>query len=506
MKKQITLFICLLVAIIGNAQSYKVSLDATLNDDYKKMKKGTEVSISRVINNIDFDDYGNLRNKYFLVINTDTVLYDSRIATRFDYRCDNIQDLWDQKIICNVFENLSNDGIQEALRNEMEDEALSFINQQKEYGMVFNDPYLENYIYSLISKIAPKTLIDSRPGNVNLLILENPSMNAGMYSNGTLVINTGLLSALHTEDELVAILAHEIAHFVLDHNIQNVNEAVARKKRAEFWAGIATGLTAVAEGVAAVKSNYYIPGGATLGMAVLSSSIAKQVVDRLGMKYNLEQEKEADKTAIQALEILGYDKNALASALSRMKSVMEQERSNVMYFQSYTHPALVKRINDAGKPVDIQNSDFEKAISFAITSTARMKFEDRRFRQVLPLVEQNIANDVATAEDYILKANCLLALDNDAQSNAEVLEMVNIAKSLDETNINIYKAEILANLRLEKHTIAHDLLTQYVQRLNDIELTMKDIESDRMWDSTHNFITAERDWAKRMAIKVKAMQ
>ena len=506
MKKRITLLLCLLVSIVCNAQSYKVSLDATLNDDYKKMKKGTEVSISRVINNIDFDDYGNLRNKYFLVINKDTVLYDSRITDRFDYRCDDIQDLWDQKIICNVFENLSNDGIQETLRNEMEDEALSFINQQKEYGMVFNDPYLENYIYSLISKIAPKTLIDSRPGNVNLVILENPSMNAGMYSNGTLVINTGLLSALHTEDELVAILAHEIAHFILDHNIQTVNEAIARKKRAEFWAGLATGLTAVAEGVAAVKSNHYIPGGATLGMAILSSSIAKQVVDRLGMKYNLEQEKEADKTAIQALEILGYDKNALASALSRMKGVMEQERSNVMYFQSYTHPALVKRINDAGKPIDIQNSDFEKTISFTITSTARMKFEDRRFRQVLPLVEQNIINGVATAEDYILKANCLLALNNDTQTNTEVLEMVNIAKSLDESNINIYKAEILANLRLEKYTITHDLLSQYVQRLNDFELTMKDIESDRMWDSTHNFITTERDWAKRMAIKVKAMQ
>ena len=307
----------------------------------------------------------------------------------------------------------------------MEDEALSFINKQKEYGLVFNDPYLENYIYSLISKIAPKTLIDSRPGNVNLLILENPAMNASMYSNGTLVINTGLLSALHTEDELVAVLAHEIAHFILDHNIQNVNAAITRKKRAEFWAGLATGLTAVAEGVAAAKSNYYIPGGATLGMAVMSTVIAQQVVDRLGMKYNLEQEEHADMVAIQALEILGYDKNALASALNRMKGVMEQERSHVMYFQSYTHPALVKRIQDAGKPQDLKNSDFEKEISFAVTSTARMKFEDRRFRQVLPLVNQNINNGVATAEDYILKANCLLALYNDAQSNAEVLEMVN---------------------------------------------------------------------------------
>lgn len=506
MKKQITFFIALLIAIISNAQTYKVDLEATLNDDFKKIKEGTHVKISRVIHTLDLDEYENLKNTYSIVIGTDTIPYDDRISSRFDFKYKDIQNLWNQKIICNVFEELESKGIQENLRSEMEEEALSYINKQKEYGMVFNDPYLESYIYSLVSKIAPQTLIDGRPGNVNLLILENPTMNAGMYSNGTLVINTGLLSALHTEDELVAVLAHEIAHFVLDHNIQNVNAAVARKKRAEFWAGLATGLTAIAEGVAAVKSNYYVPGAATLGMAVLSSSIASQIVDRLGMKYNSEQEEEADKTAIQALEILGYDKNALSTALNRMKEIMVQERSNVMYFQSYTHPALVKRILDAGKPQDIENQKFEQEISFAVTSTARMKFEDRRFRQVLPLVDQNIINGVATSEDYILKAHCLLALHNNEQTNMEVLEMINMAKSLDETNINIYKVEILANLRLKKYVISQELLAQYVQKLNELGLSLRDIKSDKTWDSTNQFITTERDWANRMAIKVKAMQ
>ena len=506
MKKQITFLLSIFIAILTNAQTYKVDLEATLNDDYKKMKEGTKVTISQVINNVYLDEYDNLKNEYLFVIGNDTIKYDSRISNRLDFTCNNIQDLWNQKIICNVFDNLEDKGVQKALRSELEDEALSYINKQKEYGMVFNDPYLENYIYSLVSRIAPKTLIDGRPGNVNLLILENPTMNASMYSNGTLVINTGLLSALHTEDELVAILAHEIAHFVLDHNIWNVNAAVARKKKAEFWAALATGLTAVAEGVAAVKSNYYMPGGATLGMAVLSSSIAQQVVDRLGMKYNAEQEIEADNTAVQALEILGYDRNALATALNRMKDIMVQERSNVMYFQSYTHPALMKRILETGRPQDVANQKFEQIISFAVTSTARMKFEDRRFRQVLPLVNQNIANDVATAEDYILKAHSLLALHGDAQTNLEVLEMINIAKSLDETDINIYKAEILANLRAEKYNISQELLEQYLQRLNEMELSLKGIESDRIWENTYQFIVTERDWAKRMAIKLKTMQ
>ena len=388
----------------------------------------------------------------------------------------------------------------------MEEDALDYISRQKEYNMILNDPYLENYIYSLISKIAPIDIVDGRPGNVNILIVDNPTLNAGMYSNGTMVIHTGLLSALHSEDELVAILSHEIAHFVLDHSVQNVNKATARKKRAECWAALATGLTAAAEGVAASKGHYYAPGAATLGMAVLSTTIASQIVERLGMNYNAEQEEEADNIAIKVLEILEYDKNALATALNRMQENMVKERSNMMYFQSFTHPALVDRIRKTGTPQNVIKPEYEKEISFAITSSARLKFEDRRFRQTLPLVETNIKNGVATAEDYILKANCLLALFNDNKSNNEVLSLISKAKAMDESNINHYKAEILGNLRLRKFDVAQQLLQSYISTLNELEMQLKDIESDITWDTNYKFVISERDWANRMLIKVKVMQ
>ena len=506
MKRQILFFISLLFVALSNAQTYNVNLDAVLTGDIKPYKKGASVHISKVIHSIDTNDYGDVEDAYFLVIGKDTIPFSEKVNDRLDLTYYDIQGLWDSKIIYNVLTELEKKGIQNSLRAEMEEEALDYIQRIQDYGVAFNDPYLENYIYGLVSKIAPQTMIDCRPGNINILILDNPSMNAGMYSNGTMLINTGLISALHTEDELVAILAHEIAHFVLDHSVQNVNAAVSRKKRAEFWAAVATGLTAVAEGVAAAKSNYYIPGAATLGMAALSTSVAAQVIDRLGMNYNAKQEEEADKMAVMVLEVLGYDKNALATALNRMKEVMVVERSKAMYFQSYTHPALVKRIFDAGKPQNKSSQAFEQEISFAVTSTARMKFEERRFRQVLPLVNQNIYNGVATSEDYILKANCLLALYNDSQTNTEILEIVETAKSIDPSNINIYKAEILANLRLKKFVESQSLLEQYVQKLNEMEISLKEIESDITWDSNYKFITTERDWAERMLIKVKVMQ
>ena len=507
MRSFLVLLSCLCIGLTASAQAYKVDLDATLLKNFEKIKKGEKVKITSVVHDvIEGKNYNtNLEDVYSIVIGTDTIQVNSKIGDRFNFRYDNVQDLWDEQIICNVLVSLQKKGTQNSLRNEMEEEALDYISKQKEYNMVLNDPYLENYIYSLIAKIAPVDIVDGRPGNVNIVIIDNPTLNAGMYSNGTMVIHTGLLSALHTEDELVAILSHEIAHFVLDHSVQNVNKATSRKKRAEFWAALATGLTAVAEGVAASKSNYYAPGAATLGMAVLSTTIASQIVERLGMNYNAEQEEEADRIAVRVLELLGYDKNALATALNRMQENMVKERSNMMYFQSYTHPALVDRIKKAGIPQNITSPKYEKEVSFAITSSARLKFEDRRFRQTLPLVDTNIKNGVATAEDYILKANCLLALHNDDASNNEVLSLINKAKAIDESNINHYKAEILGNLRLRKFGIAQQLLQNYIVALNEMENHLKDIESDNTWEVNYKFIVSERDWANRMIVKVKVM-
>ena len=501
MRRFLVLLPLFCISMMAGAQVYKVDLDATLVKNFSKFKKGEKVKITNVVH-----DVIQLEDVYSIVIGTDTIPINSKIGDRFNFKYDNIQDLWDELIISNVLVSLQKKGTQNSLRNEMEEEALEYISQQKAYNIVLNDPYLENYIYSLIAKIAPIDIVDGRPGNVNILIIDNPSLNAGMYSNGTMIIHTGLLSALHSEDELVAILSHEIAHFVLDHSVQNVNKASSRKKRAEFWAALATGITAVAEGVAASKSNYYAPGAATLGMAILSSTVATQIVERLGMNYNAEQEEEADRIAIRVLELLGYDKNALATALNRMQENMVKERSNMMYFQSYTHPALVDRIKKTGVPQNITNPEYEKEVSFAITSSARLKYEDRRFRQTLPLVDMNINNGVASAEDYILKANCLLALHNDENSNNEVLSLINKAKAIDESNINIYKAEILGNLRLRKFGVAQQLLQNYISALNDMEVQLKEIESDITWDSNYKFIVSERDWANRMSVKVKVMQ
>lgn len=488
------------------------------------IKARTETSISKeipancVVNinsfTCEFNETSYLIDMHFGLSDGRSFTLSEKKVKNLIFLTEDVQDLWDKYIISDVIPSITNsvttssttpDIYQYSLRQELEVDALRYISIIKENGLEFEDPYLENYLYSLVAKIAPKYMLDGRPSNVNIVIEQNPSANACCFPNGTIVINTGLLSALHTEDELVAILSHEIAHFVLDHAVKNINESVKRQKRAEFWAGLATIATAVTEGVIASNNQYYIPGSATVAVAAMSSIIASNVTEQLGMRYNHLQEKEADKLAKEVLLLLGYNENALATALSRIERIFIEERNLAMNFDSESHPSLIERIKLAGTPSNEVNVQFERIISFATTNTAMLKYNNRRFRQCLPLVNQNINNGVALADDYIIKAQCLLALEDHPETNREILELLSKAKELNANNINIDKVEIISNLRLGNNELAIQMLTEYIEQLSQMDEELSYIYNQDMWAATKQFIISEKQWAQNMIIKIKGM-
>jgi len=508
MKKVIIFSLLTLGLVSAKAQTYELNFDAQVLKNYAIFKKGTSVHIQSMTHEIDDKGVGSgqgeksISDSYTLNTDKGNVTVKEKLEKVLDVDYKNAQTFWDAQIIFNVLEQLSKKGTQQELRAEMEDDALEYINRVQNNGLAFNDPYLESYIYGVISKIAPSVLIDGRPGNVNLLILRNSVANAFMFPNGTLVISTGLISLLHSEDELAAVLAHEIAHFVLDHSVQNYNKIQSRKKRAEFWAGLATVLTGAAEIAAASQNHYYAPGVATIAVAAASSQIAAEVCKRLGMQYTRNQESEADEMAIELMKVLKYDTNALSTALSRIEEVLKKERSVEMYFAS-DHPALVDRIKKAGTPSKNTDKDFEKIISFAVSDAATMKMLDRRFLQAMPLLSQNIENNVGIVDDYIQKANCLLYLRNDANSLAEVASLINEAKRLSINNINLYKTEILYQLRLKKYKDALSLLSSYKQKLSDLMKNENTLPED-VWSYNYRYGYSELLWANNMTDKLRS--
>lgn len=409
-----------------------------------------------------------------------------------------LQDYWDVRNLMSLG-SLSKLNDLYSIRTNMEEDAMSYISSLGQYGLLFEDPYLESYLYSVISKIAPRHRVDGFPFNLSLAIVRDDSMNASVFPNGTILINTGLLANIHTEDELVAVLAHEIGHFASNHSLINFQKAMQRKQRAEAFAAIATAMAATAE-IAAASNGYYADGSLTFGTAILSTAIAADVASNLGLKFNREQEDDADEMAIRALETLGYDKNACATLFARMTEVYNEEGNWAAYYIAEDHPSLKNRIEKCGIPNLKRDAEFEKKVSFAVTNAAITKFNIGRFEQALKFVNQNIDNNVATDDDYLLKACCLLNLNDNSDSNAEALSLIRKAKEINPKNVNIVKTEIIASIRNGLLPETQLLLAKYME---DLENTLVSIDVD---SKRRNYFNEELDWARRMRIKVQALR
>lgn len=502
MRKIFALLVLLLMSLNSFAQDSGSFMTAKTTKKVAGIPENTLLSIngisyrldpinSTLVWNINTAEYGTLTLESF-----------NNKQLPFVFYVDDIQGYWDRLIIKEVIPEYQNaaklyaDPYQYELRRELESEALQFVAWIRDNGMELNDPYLENYLYSLVAKISPKYLLDARTTNVNVIIIQDPSPSASCYPNGTLVINSGLLATIHSEDELVAVLSHEIAHYVLDHHVRNINEIEKNRRRSQIFAGIATLATAVIEGVAAANGNNYMPGVATSAVAMMSSAAVTSVCEDLGMEYNHEQEYQADRVAFEILSILGYKQEAMATALSRIEHDFTAYKGASMYVSSDTHPSLNSRIKRLGVPNLDRDVEFEQIVSFAVSNAAMLRYGQGRFTQSLSIIDQNIENGVATANDYVLKAKCLLALENSQDAVNEILALLEIAKHIDSSNLDIYKTEILAILRGGQMDVAIEKLTDYMLMLSEVSA---------MNSLTMLFVEQEIEWSKYMLIKLNAM-
>ena len=385
-------------------------------------------------------------------------------------------------------------------RAELEKDSNEYLKVLSKYNLLFDDPYLESYLYSVVSKILPYKRADGFPYDLKIKIVKDPSANAAAYPNGILLVNTGLLALVHSEDELAAILAHEVAHFVANHSLVNLRKMEKAQDRAAALSLLTIGLAGIAS-AATIPYGYYDSSGSLLkSTALLSYVAASQYLEKMGMEYTKEQEKDADLMAVAALNYLGYDKNALATVFQRMADNFVEEGNWAAYYISGNHPSLQNRIEYSGIPRMKADSKFEKIVSFAITQTGMSKYNDGRFKQALKLANQNINNSVGTDDDYLIKALCLLNLYSDDAHNREALDMVQKAKAIYAGNANILRTEIIAFLRLNETNKAKALLETYSNQI--INSMDKEPNKDGPY---YSFLIEEMEWVRNMTVKVRGM-
>jgi predicted Zn-dependent protease len=157
-------------------------------------------------------------------------------------------------------------------------------------------------------------------------VQESKELNAYCMPGGKIMVYTGLIEKLNaTDDELAAVMGHEISHALREHGRERMSEAYAQQ------IGL-LGL-AVVVGATSKNSNY---ASTAVEMASVVSAVA------LTLPHSREQEREADRMGLELSARAGYDPNA---AVTLWKKMSAQSGSKPPEWMS-THPSEKSRIQD----------------------------------------------------------------------------------------------------------------------------------------------------------------
>ncbi len=202
-----------------------------------------------------------------------------------------------------------------------------------QFGGAYADRALQTYVARIGNKlVAVSELADL---DFTFTVLDSEIVNAFALPGGYVYVTRGLLALADDEAELAGVLAHEIGHVTARHTAQRYDRA----QLGNLGAGVATILGGILLGDV----------GAQLGQQVGGLGAAAYV-----QAYSREQEFEADQLGVRYLSRAGYDPQAMASFLDKLRAKDElvragrRERSGVPSFLA-SHPRAADRVARAAR-------------------------------------------------------------------------------------------------------------------------------------------------------------
>lgn len=139
-------------------------------------------------------------------------------------------------------------------------------------------------------------------------VLDTDEVNALACPGGTIFVSKGLLAKATSEDEIAAILAHEIAHVTLRHGLEQIKKANLASAFQYLGSGA---LQAAGSNSADLQE-----------LAKVFDDSVKDIVGALITSgYSREAEAQADQLGRELLGGTGYDPQALTRVLAKMGEV-----------------------------------------------------------------------------------------------------------------------------------------------------------------------------------------
>jgi len=201
-------------------------------------------------------------------------------------------------------------------------EYRKVIAQAQAKGVLDRNAQHVQRVRSVMNRIVPQTSVfraDARGWQWEVHAIQDNQLNAWAMPGGKMVVYSGLIEKLSlTDDELAAIMGHEIAHSLREH----ARERVSREMATGLGVGIA---------------------GALLGLGDVGQELAGMVADvTFNKPHSRAHETEADRIGVELAARAGYNPNA---AVSLWQKMLQASGSGGPQFLS-THPSPETRLTD----------------------------------------------------------------------------------------------------------------------------------------------------------------
>jgi predicted Zn-dependent protease len=192
--------------------------------------------------------------------------------------------------------------------------------QQK--GLLDRDPAMVNRVRTIANRLIVQTgaFRKDAPGwKWEVHVITSDQLNAWCMPGGKMAVYTGLIQKLNlSDDEIAAIMGHEIAHALREHGRERVSQQMAT--------GVAVGIASAALGLG--------QGGGQLADAVAQVTFT--------LPNSRLHEQEADRIGVELAARAGYDPRAAVSVWEKMAKA---GGGSPPQFLS-THPSAENRIRD----------------------------------------------------------------------------------------------------------------------------------------------------------------
>jgi predicted Zn-dependent protease len=184
------------------------------------------------------------------------------------------------------------------------------------------DPAQVARIKNIVSRLIPQTATfrpDAPKWQWEIHVISLDEVNAWCMPGGKMAVYTGLIQKLNaTDDELAAVMGHEIAHALREHSREQMSQQA---------------LTQVGIGIA----------GALFGVGDLGQNVAAMVADvTLSKPKSRGMETEADRIGVELAARAGYNPQAAISLWQKMEKLASSQPPKWLS----THPPHADRIAD----------------------------------------------------------------------------------------------------------------------------------------------------------------